>query len=76
MMSDQASLSLDDPLPAAIGAPALRALRGVGITVYGDILAWSVRDLEELHGVGPTAIGILREGLDLRGATFAPPSGA
>lgn len=76
MMSDQVGPSLDDPLPAAIGAPALRALRGVGITAYGDILTWSVRDLEELHGVGPTAIGILREGLDIRGATFAPPSGA
>lgn len=76
MTTDQADPSLNDPIPTSIGAPALRALQGAGIATYGDVLTWSVRDLEELHGVGPTAIAILHDGLDVRGGAFAPPSSA
>ena len=50
-----------------IGKPATRALAAIGITSL-DQVAWkSEPELLALHGVGPKAIRILREGLAARG---------
>lgn len=76
MSSHSSDATLDDPLPGSIGAPALRALRGVGIETYADLLSWPEDALVQLHAVGPTALGILRIGLVERGADFAPQTSA
>ncbi len=76
MATDSVKPSLGDPIAPAIGAPALWALREVGIATYGHLTEWSVDELVRLHGIGPTALEILEEQLAERDATFAPPSSA
>ncbi len=76
MANDTVKPSLADPIAAAIGAPALRALRDVGIVTYTQLTEWSVDELIRLHAVGPTALDILEVELAERDATFAPPSSA
>ena len=56
----------DEPLPAAIGRPALRALTSAGIHSLGDVATRTDKQLASLHGVGPKAIRILRETLKAR----------
>ncbi|OYO06403.1 helix-hairpin-helix domain-containing protein [Enemella evansiae] len=58
------------PLPR-IGAPATRALRAEGVWTLEQVRGWSERDLAALHGVGPMAIGFLRDALTERGWSFA-----
>ena len=50
-------------LPRTIGAPATRALRGVGVTTLEQVAGHSEAELAALHGVGPIAIARLREAL-------------
>lgn len=63
-------------IPAAIGTPALRALAGAGIHTLTQLSRRSEAELSALHGVGPKAIGILREALEANGKSFAPARGA
>lgn len=49
-----------------IGAPATRALAGIGVTRMSQLAEHSERELLELHGFGPKALRLLREA----GATF------
>ena len=58
------------PLPRSIGAPATRALRGVGVTTVEQVAAWARADLAALHGVGPVALTRLGEALDRLGLTY------
>ena len=60
------------PLPRTIGAPATRALRGVGVTTLEQVTTWSTERLAAMHGVGPIAIARLGEALADRGLAFAP----
>jgi hypothetical protein len=56
--------------PAAlprISAPATRALAGIGVTSLDQLAGRSRRELTQLHGMGPTALGILEEALAERG---------
>jgi hypothetical protein len=53
-----------------IGAPATRALAQQGITTLDQVAERSERELLDLHGFGPRAITILREGLAARGRGF------
>ena len=46
----------------AIGAPARRALSGAGLTTWDAVDAASDADLLALHGFGPRALAILRDG--------------
>ena len=46
----------------AIGAPARRALVNAGLTTWDAVDAASDRDLLALHGFGPRALRILRDG--------------
>jgi len=59
----------DDDLPA-IGAPARRALHAAGITRLTHVADRTEGDLAALHGVGPRAIGLLRQALEARGLSF------
>jgi DNA-directed RNA polymerase alpha subunit len=55
---------MNTPLPASIGRPATNALGSVGITSLEELCKISEKELTELHGVGPKAIGILKNALD------------
>ena len=50
-----------------MGAPATRALDNAGITSLAELTSWSESDLLALHGMGPKAVGILRERLAEQG---------
>ena len=55
-----------------IGAPATRALEHAGVHGLEDLANWSEQDLLALHGMGPKAVGILREHLAEQGLAFRP----
>ncbi|QCB94952.1 hypothetical protein [Cellulomonas shaoxiangyii] len=57
--------------PPAIGRTARRALALAGYTRWEQLPAVRAHDLLALHGVGPRAVGILREELAARGLSFA-----
>ena len=59
----------DDDLPS-IGAPATRALAGAGIARLPHVPGLTEAELAALHGVGPRAVGRLREALAGRGLSF------
>ena len=46
-----------------IGAPATRALAGVGITSLRQLAGYPRAELAALHGVGPKAVSIIEESL-------------
>ena len=46
----------------AIGAPARRALTSAGLTTWDAVDAAADADLLALHGFGPRALRLLREG--------------
>jgi hypothetical protein len=48
----------------ALGAPARRALAGAGLTTWDAVDAASDTDLLALHGFGPKALRMLREGAE------------
>ena len=50
--------------------PAQRALDGAGYTSLEDLTKVTEADLLKLHGMGPKAIGILREALAAKGLAF------
>jgi hypothetical protein len=58
-------------LPEKLGAPAERALAGAGIKKLKDLTKFSEAEIKQLHGVGPNAIGKLRQALDENGLSFA-----
>lgn len=57
----------DTDLPRGIGAPATRALVAAGYTRLDQLAGVPERELKVLHGVGPKALGVLREALAERG---------
>ena len=58
-------------LPCDIGAPATRALHAAGYTRLEQLAGASERELGQLHSVGPKALRILREALEVRGLSLA-----
>jgi hypothetical protein len=62
-------MSLPDQLPR-IGAPATRALAGIGITRLSQLTEHRADDLLKLHGMGPRAIRILRQALGEQGLSL------
>ncbi len=56
------------------GAPALRALEGLGIVSLEDLTGHTRSRLEELHGVGPKALGILETEMKKLRLRFADES--
>jgi len=57
-------------LPPKLGAPAERALAGAGIRKLKQLAKFSEAEIKQLHGVGPNAIGKLREALAEQGLSF------
>jgi len=64
------SLPPDFDLPR-IGKPATRALLEAGIATLSHVSTLSEAELLAMHGMGPKALRILREALEMRGMTFA-----
>lgn len=54
-----------------ISNPALRALNGAGYIRLEQLTQISEAELLKLHGMGPNALGKLREALAARGLSFA-----
>ncbi len=57
--------------PPAIGRTATHALASAGLTRWDQLTAVRTADLLALHGVGPKAVRLLREGMAARGMAFA-----
>jgi len=53
-----------------IGAPTMRALEAAGYTHLEQLTKVSEAQLGQLHGMGPKALGILRETLKEKGLSF------
>jgi len=53
-----------------ISAPAQRALESIGITTLKQLTAVTEAELLMLHGMGPNALGKLRQALAERGLSF------
>lgn len=66
--TDPANRNSDLPKTSA---PAQRALAGAGIATLAQLSTFSSAQIEQLHGMGPKAIGILRQALAANGLTFA-----
>jgi predicted flap endonuclease-1-like 5' DNA nuclease len=58
-------------LPRTIGAPATRALAAIGVTTLDQLTQVREVDLRKLHGMGPKALGLLRDALGAQGLAFA-----
>ncbi len=53
-----------------ISAPAMRALDAAGYTTLKQLTRVTEAELAQLHGMGPKALGILREALQAEGLSF------
>lgn len=60
-----------DDLPAKLAKPAQRALAQAGISRLGQLAEMTETELAELHGMGPKALGQLRDALAAIGKSFA-----
>jgi hypothetical protein len=58
-------------LPSKLGAPAERALSNAGIKNLKQLTKFTEREIEQLHGVGPNAMGKLRGALAEKSWSFA-----
>ncbi len=61
----------ESDLPAALAAPARRALAGAGYTRLEQLTKVTAADLLKLHGMGPNALEQLRRALAERQLSFA-----
>lgn len=53
-----------------IGKPATNALQNIGITTLEQLTAYDEKNLLKIHGVGPKALTILKEALNMQQLTF------
>lgn len=58
-------------LEGKLAAPARRALEGRGVCSFADLARLTRTGLEELHGIGKTALAALEQGLGAAGLDFA-----
>jgi len=61
--------------PPGVAQPAIRVLKSVGITRLEQCAKVTEAKLAMLHGMGPNALGLIREALKAKGQTFADGSG-
>lgn len=54
-----------------LAAPAERALAAAGIQRLEQLTKFSEAEIKHLHGIGPNAIGKLRQALAANGLSFA-----
>ena len=71
MKAKKQELQESNPFPK-IGAPATRALAAAGYTRLEQLTKVTEAELGQLHGMGPKALGILRETLKAKGWSFKP----
>lgn len=69
--SPKRSNALNYDIPKNIGKPAERALVNAKIKDLKQLSKWSEKDVAELHGIGPKAIGILRTALNAGKLSFS-----
>ncbi len=69
-MADEKREDQND-FPRGVSQPALRALQGAGYTRLEQLTTVTEADLLKLHGMGPKALGVLRDALQARGLSFA-----
>jgi hypothetical protein len=55
-----------------LAAPAQRALASVGIERLEQLTKFTEAEIKQLHGMGPNALGKLRQALTEKGLSFAP----
>ena len=60
--------------PRSIGNPARSALEHAGYSKLKQLTKITEKELAKLHGMGPKALGILREELKAKGMSFAVES--
>jgi len=60
--------------PLGIGNPARSALEHAGYSKLKQLTRVTEKELAKLHGMGPKALGILRETLEAKGMSFATAS--
>lgn len=53
-----------------VSAPARRAMGSAGITSLQQLSGWTEKDLLKLHGIGPSAMPLLRNALKEAGLSF------
>lgn len=53
-----------------LAAPAQRALQSAGITSLKQLAKRTETELMQLHGMGPNALGKIREALKAQGLSF------
>ena len=53
-----------------IAAPARRALENAGIRTLPELAAFREQEVLQWHGVGPNAVGALKEVLKAQGLAF------
>jgi uncharacterized protein YdhG (YjbR/CyaY superfamily) len=69
MMAPSKSKQETSPFPK-IGSPATNALLAAGYTNLKQLTKVSEAELAQLHGMGPKALGILRDALKAQGLSF------
>ena len=57
--------------PKGVSRPAIRALASAGVSELDQLTRFTEADLKALHGMGPKALGILKEALAARGEALA-----
>ena len=53
-----------------IGAPAQRALAAAGVKQLKDLTKFSEQEVRHWHGIGPNALGKLRQAMTEKGLSF------
>ena len=63
---------MSEQWPKGMGKPAARALVNAGYHAPDELAGVSERELAKLHGMGPKALGVLKETLAAQGKSLAP----
>ncbi len=67
-------MKANDNLPETdlpkIAAPAQRALAAAGVHQLKDLTKFSEAEVKKWHGLGPNALGKLRQAMDEKGLSF------
>jgi hypothetical protein len=70
---DQFDYSPLSPILSKLAKPARRGLLNNGIRTPADLARRTVEEVTSLHGIGPSAMLILREALRKNGRSFKSP---
>jgi predicted flap endonuclease-1-like 5' DNA nuclease len=70
-MNLEVKFSNSSDIPLKLASPAQRALAGAGISSLSQLAAFSEEEIKNLHGIGPNALGQLKQALAVKGLTFA-----